>query len=437
MRTLKTQVLQRMSMEGAFARKRKNYSLGLETLARCFEQRGRFDYDASAIDECVSELRKKYEQGEIPKWRWSVTRRSGEVLKVFQDCGSLDLPRIPHWKSLHHPLHRAPSASERAEEGNIFALIEKLSCAIQAFNLSKSMLKWYQYNGIDPILRTHIANGNTKYSFALTEQIVEGSYSDFQTGKASMDKYQCLRKVANMLNELSEKGTLTRPRLPRHHLRQLSVEYESLLTAFENIVKVSGRIKETRLGTVRSAIRIFLFELEDIGINSIHVVTLRIVSEIITRIAERNKAGISTYISDLKYFFDFLYAEKIVDVDFRLAIPQFAMPRVPIREGFSDAEISKLLSVVDTTTVVGKRNYAMMLLSSQTGLRNCDVRNLKLCEVDWHMNEIRLVQVKTGRPLTLPLPIESGNAIADYILNGRLQSKEPFIFLGSVDIITI
>jgi integrase/recombinase XerD len=430
-RTLKAQILQRISLEGACTRNQKSYSLGLETLARCFEQRGCFDYDASAIDECVAELRKKYEQGEIPKWRWSVSRRSGEVLKVFHDCGSLELPRIPNWKSLHHPLHRAPTAAESEEEGNIFALIEKFYSVIQAFNLSQSMLKWYQYNGIDPILHIHIANGSTKYFFALTEQIVEDSYNDFQAGKAGMEKYQCLRKVADMLNELSEKGTLTRPRLPRHHLRQLSAEYDSLLTAFEHDVKVSGRIKATRIGIVRSAVRVFLFELEDIGINSIHTVTLRIVSEIITRIAERYKAGISTQISDLKHFFGFLYTEKIVGLDFRLAIPQFAMPRTPIREGFSDAEISKLLSVVDTSTVVGKRDYAMMLLSSQTGLRNCDVRNLKFCEIDWHMNEIRITQVKTGRPLTLPLPIESGNAIADYILNARPQSQEQFIFLST------
>jgi len=228
------------------------------------------------------------------------------------------------------------------------------------------MLKWYQYIGIDPILRTHIANGNTKYSFALTEQIVEDSYSNFQAGKAGMDKYQCLRKVADMLNELSEKGNLTRSRLSRHHLRQLSAEYDSLLTAFEYDVKVSGRIKATRLGTVRSAIRVFLFELEDIGINSIHAVTLCIVSEIITRIAERNNAGISTQISDLKHFFGFLYIEKIVDFDFRLAIPQFAMTRRPIREGFSDAEISKLLSVVDTSTVVGKRDYAIVIPNRAT-----------------------------------------------------------------------
>ena len=107
LRTLKKQVLQRMSLEGASTRRRKSYSLGLETLARCLEQRGRFDYDASAIDECVAELRKKYEQGEIPKWRWSVARRSGEILKVFHDSGCLELPRIPNWKSMRQLRRRA------------------------------------------------------------------------------------------------------------------------------------------------------------------------------------------------------------------------------------------------------------------------------------------------------------------------------------------
>ena len=68
---------------------------------------------------------------------------------------------------------------------------------------------------------------------------------------------------------------------------------------------------------------------------------------------------------------------------------------------------------------IGKRDYAMMVLAAQSGLRACDVVRLELGSINWRTREICLTQHKTGEPLSLPLEPESGNAIADYILNGR------------------
>ena len=45
------------------------------------------------------------------------------------------------------------------------------------------------------------------------------------------------------------------------------------------------------------------------------------------------------------------------------------------------------------------------------------------------MREIRVIQHKTGQALITPLAAESGNAIADYLLNGRPKSVLPLLFL--------
>ena len=50
-------------------------------------------------------------------------------------------------------------------------------------------------------------------------------------------------------------------------------------------------------------------------------------------------------------------------------------------------------------------------------------------DIDWKRNTIELVQEKTDTPLVLPLLTDVGNAIADYILNGRPDSSLPYIFL--------
>jgi len=71
----------------------------------------------------------------------------------------------------------------------------------------------------------------------------------------------------------------------------------------------------------------------------------------------------------------------------------------------------------------------MLLLALRTGLRSIDISNLQLINIHWKANTIEIVQEKTGTPLVLPLLTDVGNAIADYILNGRPYSQLPQIFL--------
>jgi integrase len=52
-----------------------------------------------------------------------------------------------------------------------------------------------------------------------------------------------------------------------------------------------------------------------------------------------------------------------------------------------------------------------------------------LSDIHWKSNTIEIVQAKTHQPLVLPLLTDVGNAIADYILTGRPDSQQPYIFL--------
>lgn len=71
----------------------------------------------------------------------------------------------------------------------------------------------------------------------------------------------------------------------------------------------------------------------------------------------------------------------------------------------------------------------MVALAVSTGLRCCDIVALRLDEIDWRRDEIRLVQAKTSRPLVLPLPPLAGNAVAEWILHGRPECEAPEVFV--------
>lgn len=73
--------------------------------------------------------------------------------------------------------------------------------------------------------------------------------------------------------------------------------------------------------------------------------------------------------------------------------------------------------------------HTPFMLAYTTGLRGCDIVNLKFDSIDWDACELRLVQEKTNIPVSLPLDTKTGNAIADYILHARPKCKSEYIFL--------
>jgi integrase/recombinase XerD len=62
-------------------------------------------------------------------------------------------------------------------------------------------------------------------------------------------------------------------------------------------------------------------------------------------------------------------------------------------------------------------------------LRPRDIRQLTLDEIDWREARIDLRQVKTGRPLALPLLPDVAGALSAYLLDGRPASTSRTVFL--------
>ena len=65
---------------------------------------------------------------------------------------------------------------------------------------------------------------------------------------------------------------------------------------------------------------------------------------------------------------------------------------------YSQDEINRAVSSIDTTTPEGLRDYAIMLLAFDTGLRSVDIRKLCLKDINWKKGLLYLRQSKTGAP---------------------------------------
>lgn len=92
-------------------------------------------------------------------------------------------------------------------------------------------------------------------------------------------------------------------------------------------------------------------------------------------------------------------------------------------------ELQRLLSVVDRNSAKGKRDYLTLALAITYGWRVGDIVGLKFSHIDWERNIISFPQEKTGETIESPLLPHIGNAIIDYIRNGRPDSDSGFVLV--------
>ena len=178
------------------------------------------------------------------------------------------------------------------------------------------------------------------------------------------------------------------------------------------------------------AIRNFLIFLDNSHIYSFNNFDLSFVSKYInnSNYAHSSRCLIA---SILKKFFNFTFNENITSVsgnDFFFKIRR--NPHERILSFYSNEEILKLISVIDTSSTTGKRNYAIVLLAATLGFRASDIVNLKLENIDWDNKLIKITQQKNKKELIQPFSDEIYFALLDYLKNARPNTDSLNIFVS-------
>ena len=135
-------------------------------------------------------------------------------------------------------------------------------------------------------------------------------------------------------------------------------------------------------------------------------------------------------VSCLRGVLQFLYLESYVSIPLAEALPSaHHVSRTIVPTVWKQEELQKVRESIDLGNPTGKRDYAIIMLVTSTGIRGGDVINLKLSDINWEKKEIAIVQNKTTEPLLLPLMDAAGWAIIDYIKNARPVSQYNNVFL--------
>ena len=125
----------------------------------------------------------------------------------------------------------------------------------------------------------------------------------------------------------------------------------------------------------------------------------------------------------------FLHVRGLTAVPLAAAVPTVAGWRLAgLPRGLGREQVDALLAAPDTTTQVGRRDRAVLVLLAGLGLRGAEAAALRLGDVDWRRGEV-VVRGKAARVERLPLTPAVGAALAGYLVDARPRCECSTLFV--------
>jgi len=264
------------------------------------------------------------------------------------------------------------------------------------------------------------------FSTELGQQFLKDCYNVQPGTVEKRASYQ--HRAMDMLSDFQNFGTIM---VKRRLNRQFPIQFGEAANAYLLHMERNYARPNTIISHRKSLFKFTDF-LDSRGVDSVSNISLDDANIYIKTILCNYSHSVSKlHMGIMKKFLHYLFeSDKLYDdISSKLIKVKFSNAPVNLPTTFTHEEIDKMLSCVDRESPMGKRDYAILMLAAKLGLRTSDIRNLTPKNIDWQNHEIRITQVKTGEPLILPLPIDVGWAIIDYLKNARPQVDEQRIFL--------
>jgi integrase len=296
-----------------------------------------------------------------------------------------------------------------------------------ALKLSDGSIKSYRNRTFQPILEFYRQNEEDFYHKELMDNLCLDYQEQLASRTISQNTFNLRIRGVCIINELFMNDYFHWRVFVQAKENQLPKYYMDILSEFLDSL---GDIK--RIKTINSIAKRYFLVLYSKGHQTLDSISAIDIRMFIVEVSPFYPKSMDDVVSTLKKIHMFLCSKAISNISFESVL---CAPRArdrKIQPCISFIDIKRMLEQIDTNSIIGKRDYAVLQLGICLGLRAGDIAKLQLTDIDWRNNEIHLIQGKTKQPLSLPLVESVGNAMIDYILRGRPISVSPFMFLRSV-----
>jgi integrase/recombinase XerD len=227
------------------------------------------------------------------------------------------------------------------------------------------------------------------------------------------------------------------PPLPLPRSASESMLDEVLRSYDEWMREIRGLCLSTRENRIAEALRFMKSSLwiddrsawsDDVSISDIDAY---VASRTVSR---RTRASLKSATVDLRSFLRYLKISGRIknDLSSAILVPKcYKLEDLP-RELHAE-HVDKVLEVTRADySALGRRDYAILTLLATYGLRAGEVIGLRLEDIDWKNDILRVRRGKSGAYAELPLLPHPGNAILAYLQHGRPKTGARQVFVRTV-----
>ena len=341
---------------------------------------------------------------------------------VFTACFNENIGIIPYHVIVKH---HDKEGIQLEESKKLDHLVGILLSEIRKHGILEVSVEQYQVV-CNSILKFATMKGVEAYSDVLTNEYTKIAERRYEESDICPEYLRFQKRVVRMLKSLASEGYVDFSSANSRKKYKVSDETAHLVVDILDENKLVGEAR-VEMDTV---IRHFFFYAE------YHKISIGDISDdlfmkfLTDEMPATNQGSIGRTLRGIKYMSTYLKSHGRSDLilDFsQLKIKTSSVKMIP---PFSQNEVHKILEAVNRTTPEGLRDYAILQLGFETGLRGVDIRTLCLSDIDWKNGKVKVNQCKTSEPLVLPLSGRVMNSIADYILKGRHESGYKEIFLS-------
>lgn len=263
--------------------------------------------------------------------------------------------------------------------------------------------------------------GDTEFDMERGLQYLENQYGFISKCKdetLTQQRVQLLR-VVHMLEDYRLHKVLTR----RYYATKNPLVLNAYFTGIKNDYSKYLEATELSMSTKGHYIRladIFMDYLSQVKVSSTASIDIEVCNSFIKTFAGYSFKTVEQNICGLRHFLRYLFSNQMIrqDIAEKIHMPSVSKS-AKIPSVWSVEELKSMIGAIDRNNPIGKRDYAMIVLACVLGLRIGDIKNLRFSCFNWEEKKLSIIQHKTHKPLSLPIPDSVGWAVIDYIKNGR------------------
>jgi integrase/recombinase XerD len=258
------------------------------------------------------------------------------------------------------------------------------------------------------------------------EELSDDEVEQFVSYRRSVsrdDRQLTARAMAPLLEYLRGLGVVPRP-APA----VLTVQEQFLAAFVDHLVTERGLAASTIDNYRRVAVGFLAMESDwpdrIAEANAEHVTAF-----VLAQAARRSAGSMNNVTTGLRALLRWLHLEGHTPLPLAAAVPTAPSWRDSgLPRAVGSDKIQRLLATCDRRTNAGRRDLAILTVLARLGLRAGEVAALNLEDVDWRIGEIEVLG-KGNRRERMPLPVDVGQAIADYCRQGRRRGGCRRLFL--------